>query len=197
MKVGSKRYRMLASEPLPAPKGVQLAILTPQSRIDAAVTAAEGRLFVPLLIELVLIALLAYVEGRSIVRTLGGLVEAARGIAQGKLDERVPVKGRDEFAQLGRAFNEMAAELHGVSTVEAHLSHVHRKLGPGPSAPAVWTRWWPNGGVVIGRDEELPAIRAFLAAIRSADLRFRQRSFRRRKSRSTELNRSAASMLSW
>jgi diguanylate cyclase (GGDEF)-like protein len=109
--VGSGRYRLLASETLPAPGGARVAILTSQSRIDAAVTSAEGRVFVPLLVALVLIGLLAYIEGRSIVRTLSALVEAARGIAQGKLDERVPVKGRDEFAQLGRAFNEMADQL--------------------------------------------------------------------------------------
>jgi HAMP domain-containing protein len=125
VKVGSRRYRILVSEPLPAPQGVRLAILTPQSRIDAAVRGAEGRLFVPLLIALVLIALLAYVEGRSIVRTLGGLVEAARGIAQGKLDERVPVKGRDEFADLGRAFNEMADQLQArLGELEAERTRV-------------------------------------------------------------------------
>jgi diguanylate cyclase (GGDEF)-like protein len=109
--LGSDRYRLLASEALPTPPGARVAILTSQGRIDDAVTSAEGRVFVPLLIALVLIALLAYIEGRSIVRTLAALVEAARGIAQGKLDERVPVKGRDEFAQLGRAFNEMADQL--------------------------------------------------------------------------------------
>jgi diguanylate cyclase (GGDEF)-like protein len=123
--LGSKRYRLLASEPLPAPHDARLAILTSQGRIDAAVTAAEGRVFVPLLIALVLIALLAYIEGRSIVRTLGGLVEAARGIAQGKLDERVPVKGRDEFAQLGRAFNEMTDQLQArLSELEAERTRV-------------------------------------------------------------------------
>jgi diguanylate cyclase (GGDEF)-like protein len=109
--LGGTRYRLLASEALPTPRGVRLAILTPQARIDSAVTAAEGRVFVPLLIALVLIALLAYIEGRSIVRTLRALVEAAGAIARGKLDERVPVKGRDEFAQLGRAFNDMADQL--------------------------------------------------------------------------------------
>jgi diguanylate cyclase (GGDEF)-like protein len=109
--LGGQRYRLLASEPLPAPRGAQVAILTPQGRIDAAVTSTEGRVFVPLLIALVLIALLAYLEGRSIVRTLGGLVGAAHGIARGELRERVPVRGRDEFAQLGQAFNEMADQL--------------------------------------------------------------------------------------
>ena len=123
--LGNKRYRILASKPLPAPPGTRLAIVTPQGRIDAAVTAAEGRVFVPLLIALILIALLAYIEGRSIVRTLGALVEAARGIAQGKLDERVPVKGRDEFAQLGRAFNEMADQLQArISELDAERTRV-------------------------------------------------------------------------
>jgi diguanylate cyclase (GGDEF)-like protein len=123
--LGTKRYRILASKPLPAPEGTRLAIVTPQGRIDAAVTAAEGRVFVPLLIALILIALLAYIEGRSIVRTLGALVEAARGIAQGKLDERVPVKGRDEFAQLGRAFNEMADQLQArISELDAERTRV-------------------------------------------------------------------------
>jgi diguanylate cyclase (GGDEF)-like protein len=123
--LGSGRYRLLASEVLPEPEGARLAILTPQSRIDSAVRSAEGRVFLPLLVALVLIALLAYIEGRSIVRTLRGLVEAARAIAHGKLDERVPVKGRDEFAQLGRAFNEMADQLQArLSELDAERTRV-------------------------------------------------------------------------
>jgi len=123
--LGGKRYRLLASKTVSVPGNVRVAIVTPQSRIDAAVTAAEGRVFVPLLVALLLIALLAYIEGRSIVRHLGALVEAARGIAQGKLDERVPVKGRDEFAELGRAFNEMADQLQArLSELEAERTRV-------------------------------------------------------------------------
>jgi diguanylate cyclase (GGDEF)-like protein len=125
VKLGSKRYRLLTSKALPAPPGARLAIVTPQSRIDSAVRNAEGRVFAPLLIALVLIALLAYIEGRSIVRTLRALVDAARGIAKGKLDERVPVKGRDEFAQLGRAFNEMADQLQArLSELDAERTRV-------------------------------------------------------------------------
>jgi diguanylate cyclase (GGDEF)-like protein len=119
------RYRLLASEPLPEPAGARLAILTPQSRIDSAVTAAEGRVFAPMVVALILIALLAYLEGRSIVRTLTGLVDAARGIARGKLNERVPVKGRDEFAQLARAFNEMTDQLQArMKELEAERTRV-------------------------------------------------------------------------
>src|SRR6266516_2980394 len=49
--------------------------------------------------------------GRSTVLTLGRFADAAYGIARGRLSERVPVRGRDEFAQLGHAFNEMAKQL--------------------------------------------------------------------------------------
>ena len=45
------------------------------------------------------------------MRTLRALAEAAHGIARGRLSERVPVRGRDEFAMLGNAFNEMANQL--------------------------------------------------------------------------------------
>src|SRR5439155_10595167 len=60
---------------------------------------------------LLLVAVVAYIEGRAIVRTIRTLVDAARGIARGDLKERVPVQGRDEFALLGRTFNGMAAQL--------------------------------------------------------------------------------------
>jgi diguanylate cyclase (GGDEF)-like protein len=45
------------------------------------------------------------------VRTLRALAHAAHGIARGDLKERVPVRGRDEFALLGGAFNDMANQL--------------------------------------------------------------------------------------
>jgi diguanylate cyclase (GGDEF)-like protein len=64
-----------------------------------------------MLFVLGLIAIVAYLEGRSIVRSLGQVADAARGIARGRLGDRVGVRGRDEFASLGRAFNEMADQL--------------------------------------------------------------------------------------
>src|SRR5205814_3845960 len=50
-------------------------------------------------------------EGRAIVTSIRRLVNAARAIARGDLEQRVPVQGRDEFALLGRAFNDMAVQL--------------------------------------------------------------------------------------
>ncbi len=64
-----------------------------------------------MLFALLLIAAVAYLEGRSIVRSLGDVAAAARGIARGRLGARVDVRGKDEFASLGHAFNEMADQL--------------------------------------------------------------------------------------
>ena len=58
-----------------------------------------------------LIAAIAYLAGRSIVNSLGRLASAANALAAGRLDERVEVHGRDEFATLGRAFNDVADQL--------------------------------------------------------------------------------------
>jgi HAMP domain-containing protein len=105
------RYRAIASSPLPEPGRARLALFAPQSAIDRATGSTAKRLELTMLIALVLLILMAYFEGRAIVRTLGGFVAAAHDIAQGRLDRRVRVKGRDEFAKLGRAFNEMADQL--------------------------------------------------------------------------------------
>ncbi len=112
-----QRFRALASEPLPDPIGTRLVLLAPQSAIDRAAGSTVRRLELTMLVSLVLLILIAYFEGRAIVRTLGRFVSAAHDIAQGRLDRRVPiVKGRDEFARLGRAFNEMADQLEARMT---------------------------------------------------------------------------------
>jgi diguanylate cyclase (GGDEF)-like protein len=108
--VGGKRYRTLAASPQRA-SDTALALLSPQSRIDNAVGSFDRRLLIGLLGSLALIAFVAYVVGGSIVKSLGDLADAANAIARGRFDRRVAVRGRDEFARLGLAFNEMADQL--------------------------------------------------------------------------------------
>ena len=109
--VSGMRYRALVGPPVGEIPGVRFAVLSPQSLIDAANATSRNRLLLGLLVSLALVSLVAYVEGRSIVRTLRGLAEAAHAIARGSLSERVPVHGKDEFALLGTAFNDMANQL--------------------------------------------------------------------------------------
>jgi diguanylate cyclase (GGDEF)-like protein len=119
VRVSGTRYRTLVAPPLPGvslavltpQSAVSLAVLTPQSAVDAVDARARDRLLLGLLAAVVLVAIVAFIEGRSIVRTLRGLAEAARAIAQGSLSRRVPVRGSDELATLGAAFNDMADQL--------------------------------------------------------------------------------------
>jgi diguanylate cyclase (GGDEF)-like protein len=111
VRVAGTRYRALATAPLPQPQRFSFAALTPQSNIDAAVHSAQLRLTLALAGALLLFGGLTYWFGRSILRTVRRLVGAADALAHGRLDERVEVSGRDEFAQLGRAFNAMASQL--------------------------------------------------------------------------------------
>ena len=109
--VAGHRFRTLVAPAVSDLPSVRFAVLTPQSIIDAANSRARNRLLLGLLASLLLVSVVAYFEGRSIVRTLRGLAEAARGVARGRLTERVPVRGRDEFAMLATAFNDMANQL--------------------------------------------------------------------------------------
>jgi len=109
--VGHVRYRALVAGSLRESPSSTFAVLSLQSKIDAASTAVEHRLLLALVALLGLVAVVAYFEGRTIVRTVSELSAAARALARGRLDERVRVRGRDELAMLGRAFNDMASEL--------------------------------------------------------------------------------------
>jgi diguanylate cyclase (GGDEF)-like protein len=109
--LGGTAYRVAAAAPSLGSQGVSLAIVTPQSPIDDATAGARRQLLLGVLGSLLLIGLVAYGEGAAIVRTIRRFVAAAQSISRGRLDERVPVRTRDEFGQLGQAFNDMADEL--------------------------------------------------------------------------------------
>ena len=109
--IDDKRQRVLVAATPGHTGEPTLGVVAPQEAIDAAAMGIQQRLLLGLLAALLLIALVAYVEGRSVVRTVSSIANAANAIARGKYDERVPVRGRDELAKLGNAFNQMADQL--------------------------------------------------------------------------------------
>jgi len=109
--LGGTKYRALVAGTLKERPGATLGVISPQALIDAANRKATNQLLIGLAAALLFVAAVAYVEGRSIVRTIRRLVDAAHAIARGDLKQRVPVQGRDEFALLGRTFNQMAFQL--------------------------------------------------------------------------------------
>jgi diguanylate cyclase (GGDEF)-like protein len=123
VKVGGREFRALASEPFPDHSDLRLLALQPQTGIDEAGSSARTRLLTAMLLVLLLIAAVAYLEGRAIVRSLGEVAAAARSIARGRLGDRVDVRGKDEIASLGHAFNDMAEQL------QARLRELEQERG--------------------------------------------------------------------
>ncbi|HEV8461002.1 MAG TPA: diguanylate cyclase [Gaiellaceae bacterium] len=123
--VGGTTYRGLKTAPLERENGTAFAVLVPQHSIDAAAHRSEGRLLTALFLSLAVFAVVTYLLGRSIVGSLSRFANAANAIAQGNLSERVEIRGRDEFAQVGVAFNHMADELeHRLRELEAERNRV-------------------------------------------------------------------------
>ena len=54
---------------------------------------------------------LSIVLTRRISRPVRALVTAVHRLSEGRLDQKVDIRGKGELAQLGRAFNQMASSL--------------------------------------------------------------------------------------
>ncbi|MGZ4403775.1 MAG: diguanylate cyclase, partial [Gaiellaceae bacterium] len=129
VRVAGTPYRAFVAPGLPRVPGARLAVLTRKALIDAAGARTRNRLLAGLIACLALVGMVAYLQGRAIVRNLGRFVTAAREIARGSLHERVPVRGRDEFAELGTALNDMAAQLEArLAELEAERRRVREAL---------------------------------------------------------------------
>jgi diguanylate cyclase (GGDEF)-like protein len=109
--------------PMEAPAGppVELAILTPTASFSDQV--ATNRLLIALLVGF--FVLLALVSAGFVSRALTGQIAtflaAARRLSRGDFRQLVPLQGNDEFAELGREFNDMSVQL------EAKMEEVERK----------------------------------------------------------------------
>jgi two-component system cell cycle response regulator len=109
--------------------GARLGVVSPEAAIEAASATLQQRLALGLLGAVLLISLVAYFEGRSIVRSVSRIARAANAIARGDLSERVPVKGRDELARLANAFNQMADQLQArLEELESERSRLRDAL---------------------------------------------------------------------
>ena len=88
-------------------------IIVEQRTVEAFAlsTRLERFLVMTVLTGLALTLLIAVVWGRSFVRPIDALMRATRALSDGRLQERVAIAGRDEFAELGRGFNSMADRL--------------------------------------------------------------------------------------
>lgn len=87
-----------------------------------------GLLTVLLLFALALAAVLAAVLSESLRMSIQTLRTAVRRMTDGDLQARVAADGRDELAELGRAFNMMAERLEASSARQRELEHGRREM---------------------------------------------------------------------
>lgn len=71
---------------------------------------------------------LGYFLTMSLAQRITELNRAAKEIAEGNLETRAPVTGRDELAELAEAFNEMTAELKKAEREQRELDRLRRDL---------------------------------------------------------------------
>src|SRR5207247_2521729 len=110
--IGHVRYRALVAGGLHESPSSTFAVLSLQSKIDAASAAIEHRLLLALVALLGLVGIVAYFEGRTIVRTVSDLSAAAPALARGRAEqlearlrelEAERARLRDAFSRFGQA----------------------------------------------------------------------------------------------
>ena len=94
-------------------RGLPWVVVVEQPTEEAFAVAATLRrqLLVAITLALLGTVVLGSLWGRSFISRIFALKRATRAIAEGRLDERVAIGGRDEIHELGDAFNSMADRL--------------------------------------------------------------------------------------
>jgi diguanylate cyclase (GGDEF)-like protein len=105
--------------------GVSLELAVFRSTAELSNTISRNRLVIGLLLLAFLVLALAsaVVVSRALTQQIDTFLVAARRLARGDFRQPVPVEGHDEFAQLGREFNSMSAQL------ASKIEEVHRQRG--------------------------------------------------------------------
>ena len=83
----------------------------PTSEALALAWRLQTQLFIAIGLALLGTVILGWLWGRSFITRIFALKRATQAIAEGRMNERVAVAGRDEIRQLGDAFNSMADRL--------------------------------------------------------------------------------------
>lgn len=96
---------------------VQIGLST--ESVIAAIDDARQQAIVIAVTEMVLVALFSFILGTYLTSQLKSLHFGARRIADGDLQHKVNVRGRDELAEVSHAFNKMTDSLHAAEQKRA------------------------------------------------------------------------------
>lgn len=105
-----------------------LYLLFPLDRAQRALEVVRSAALLTGFLLLLGIGIITYMTSRQVVRPVRRVADSAERLRMGELDERVPVQGDDEIAELALSFNSMAAGLQGQIAQLEHLSHVQQQF---------------------------------------------------------------------
>jgi len=105
---GAARYAIMG---VPLPGGGYLFAVFSLADLDGASQILQRQLWIVTVVLIVLSVLLAVFLSGRMSRPIRAVTRAARELAAGKLDVRLPVKSKDEIGQLTEALNDLSTEL--------------------------------------------------------------------------------------
>ncbi|GAB4457944.1 MAG: ATP-binding protein [Anaerolineales bacterium] len=92
----------------------------PQLYLDFRASFNEALLYAALAATIAALAL-SFIFSRSVVAPVLAMSRATQRIAEGRYDERIPITGNDELAQLALRFNQMAEKLNEIESMRRRL----------------------------------------------------------------------------
>ncbi|MCB2178394.1 PAS domain S-box protein [bacterium] len=69
----------------------------------------------------IIVVIIAFIFARGLTRPISIMMKGVEGIGAGKLEGDIPIKGKDELAELATAFNQMAVDLANVNLEKEDL----------------------------------------------------------------------------
>ncbi|KQR96018.1 histidine kinase [Williamsia sp. Leaf354] len=91
--------------------GLELYLVFPLTNEESTVSLVRGTLFTGGLVLILLLAAIAMLVSRQVVIPVRSASRIAVRFADGRLKERMPVRGEDDMARLAMSFNDMAESL--------------------------------------------------------------------------------------
>ena len=128
-RAGRSESAFVVGAPLSTPNGqFQLYYLFPLSAEEETLNLVQGTLEAGGAVLLVLLTAIVAVVTRLVVTPVRVAARASERLAAGHLQQRMQVRGEDDFARLATSFNEMAAALQRQILRLEELSRVQRRF---------------------------------------------------------------------
>jgi two-component system sensor histidine kinase MtrB len=154
---------LIVGQPVRTAAGdLEFYLLFPLTAEQRTLGTVQSTLIVGGLVLLLLLAGIAGIVTRQVVRPVRQAAEIAERFADGHLDERMPVQGEDEVARLGESYNEMASSIQSQIQQLEEFGALQRRFTSDVShelrTPLTTVRMAADV-LYASRDELLPALR--------------------------------------